>query len=117
MEQLQIAVEGPGALEAARALLDATGLSGTCEPVEPVTRDLMTAAAVIGIVAGVIGSAAGTVALAEQIRRWYREWSEGGSEKRIDKVVLIGAKGERLVLKNATADEIVKILDGLAPKK
>jgi hypothetical protein len=65
------AIEGSAAGEAAAALLDIEGLSGSYEAEAGVSKDggLSAIATIVGIVGG-------TAALAEQIRKWYVEYKQ-----------------------------------------
>jgi hypothetical protein len=50
------------------------------------------------------------MAIAEQIRKWYQEYKQKG--KKIDKVIIVGRNGRRLLLEDTTVEEIRKVLDG-----
>jgi hypothetical protein len=106
MSKIQLAIEGQNAVEATKELLEIPEISGDWQPVGGTQREL--ALATIATIVGIVG---GTIAIAEQIRKWYNEWKEGKSGKKIDKVVIIGAGGERLLLEGATAEDISKILE------
>ena len=62
-------------------------------------------------IATIVGLVGGTVAIAEQIRKWYQEYKQSQSGKKIDKVVIIGRNGQRLLLEDATVEEIRQILN------
>lgn len=105
---MTVAMEGGAAPEAAEALLAIAGLSGGYELPNEVTRDggLTAIASIIAIVGG-------TAALAEQIRQWYLAYRQSQSPKKLDKVLIVTANG-RLLLENATVEQISKILEPLA---
>ena len=48
--------------------------------------------------------------IAEQIRKWYLEYKQHKSGKKIAKVLIVGKNGERLILEGATAEQIQRIL-------
>ena len=107
MADIQISVEGRDAVAATEELFAISGLSGNWETIgdgekEPI---LLTT---IGAIVAVVG---GTVAIAEQIRKWYQEYKKGKSGKKIEKVLIIGRRGGRLLLENATIEQIKQILD------
>jgi hypothetical protein len=106
MAEIQIEVQGQGAVEATEELLSISGLSGNYEVDTEAEREgtLATIATIVGIVGG-------TVALAEQIRKWYQEYKQGKSGKKIQKVLIVGRNGEYLLLENATVEQIQKILE------
>lgn len=74
MAEIQIAIEGEGAVTATAALFQIPGISGTrtseAEPEREGT--LATIATIVGLVGG-------TVAIAEQIRKWYQEYKQSQS--------------------------------------
>jgi len=108
MANIQLAIEGQNALKATEKLLEIPEISGDWQPAsEEDERGLL---ATIATIVGIVG---GTAAIAEQIRKWYQEWKKGKAGKNIDKVVMVGSGGERLLLEGATAEDISKILESL----
>jgi len=67
---------------------------------------------VMATVATIVGIVGGAIAIAEQIRKWYQEYQAKQSGKRIEKVLIVGRNGRRLLLKDATVEEIRQILEG-----
>ena len=110
MANIQLAIEGQNAVEATETLLEIQEISGDWRSAGEgkVERELTLAT-----IATIVGIAGGTIAIAEQIRKWYQEWKKGKSGKKIDKVVMVGKGGERLLLGSATAEDISKILEGM----
>jgi hypothetical protein len=106
MADIQISVEGRDAVAATEELFAISGLSGNWETTGDGEKDpiLTTIGAIVAIVGG-------TVAIAEQIRKWYQEYKKGESGKKIEKVLIIGRRGRRLLLENATIEQIKQILD------
>ncbi|MEG5037947.1 MULTISPECIES: hypothetical protein [unclassified Microcoleus] len=106
MADIQISVEGQDAVAATEELFAISGLSGNWETTGDDEKEglLVTIGAIVGIVGG-------SLAIAEQIRKWYQEYKKGKSGKKIEKVLLIGRRGRRLLLENATIDQIKQILD------
>jgi hypothetical protein len=109
MAQIQLAIEGEGAVEASEELVTLPELSGSWEATGGDERELTLAT--IATIVGIVG---GTLAAAEQIRKWYAEWKKGKSGKKIQKVVLVGPKGKRVQLEKATVEEINAVLKELA---
>jgi hypothetical protein len=66
---------------------------------------------VVATVATIIGIVGGTIAIAEQIRKWYQEYKANQSGKRIEKVLIVGRNGRRILLEDATLEEIRQILE------
>ena len=106
MADIQISVEGRDAVAATEELFAISGLSGNWETIGDNEKEgtLATIGAIVAI-AGV------TVAIAEQIRKWYQEYRKGESGKKIEKVLIVGRRGRRLLLENATIEQIKQILD------
>lgn len=67
---------------------------------------------VVASIASIVGIVGGTIAIAEQIRKWYQEYKLQHSGKRIAKVLIVGRNGQRLLLENATLEDIRKALEG-----
>ncbi len=109
MGNIQLAVEGQDAVEATKSLLAIPELSGEWQPVDGNQKALTLAT--IATIVGIVG---GTLKVAEQIHKWYKHWKEGKADHTIDKVVIVGADGQRLVLENASVEEISTVLEGLA---
>lgn len=102
---IEIEVEGAGAIAATEALFALPEIDGDWETVPPEREAVM---ATIGTIVGIVG---GTVAIAEQIRKWYGEYRQGKNGAKIDKVLLVGRNGQRILLEHATLEEIKRLLD------
>jgi hypothetical protein len=102
---IEFEVEGVGAIEATAALFALSEIEGEWETAPPEREAVI---ATIGTIIGVVG---GTMAIAEQIRKWYLEYRQGKNGAKIEKVLLVGKDGQRIVLENATLEEIKRLLD------
>ena len=105
---------GIGGDEAARALdelLAIPGIRGSADPSDASgpTRDGGLLAATATIV-GIIG---GAVAIAAQIIAWRDQWKKRAGATRLD-AILEDAKGNRVILDNATLEEVTAALETLA---
>ena len=107
MQPLQIAIEGTGAVNAAKALMDLPDLSGDWHTPDEIQREGVLAA--IAVIVGIVG---GTLAAAEQIRKWYQEYKNTTPDRTITKAVLVG-KDKRVLLEGATIEEIKTVLESL----
>ncbi|MEO1764789.1 MAG: hypothetical protein AAFR83_23190 [Cyanobacteria bacterium J06629_18] len=105
MADIQVAIEGEDSISATEELLQIPGISGNYNNSGEVEREgtVTTIATIVAIVGG-------TMAIAEQIRKWYLEYKQHKSGKKIAKVLIVGKNGERLLLEGATAEQIQKIL-------
>jgi hypothetical protein len=106
MADIQVAIAGTDAVVATEALLAMDGISGTYAVDSETDKEgiLITIATIVGLVGG-------TLAIAEQIRKWYQAYRSGEDQKTIEKVVLVSASGQRLLLENATTEQIKALLD------
>jgi hypothetical protein len=110
MADIQVAIAGQDSVAATEALLAIEGISGTYAVDGEIDKEgiLVTIATIVGLVGG-------TLAIAEQIREWYAAYRQSKdkseSEKTIEKVVLVSASGQRLLLENATTEQIKALLD------
>jgi hypothetical protein len=107
MQPLQIAIEGPGAVDAAKALTDLPNLFGDWQTPDGTQRE-----GVMAVIATVVGIVGGTLTAAEQIRKWYRERKKTNSDKTITKAVLVG-KNKRVLLEDAAIEDIQAVLESL----
>jgi hypothetical protein len=105
MADIQIAIEGEDAVSATEELLQISGISGSYTTPEETTREVT-----VTTVATIVGIVGGTMAIAEQIRKWYLEYKQHKSGKKIAKVLIVGKNGERLILEGATTEQIQRIL-------
>jgi hypothetical protein len=108
MADIQIAVAGQNSVAATEALMAIPGVTGTWQADESAQRD----GGVTATIATVLGIVGGSMAIAEQIRKWYVEYRDGkSSNKKIEKVLIVGKNGRRLLLEDATLEEIRQILE------
>lgn len=101
---VQVAIAGEAAEPAVSELMGIPGLSVSYEAQ---TQKEGTMA----VIATIVGIAGGTVALAEQIRKWYQEWKQSQSGQTFD--VVIQSPTGRIVLEDATIEEICQVLKAL----
>jgi hypothetical protein len=106
MAEIKFAIKGDAAIEATEDLLEIEGLDGSFTVDEEVQRE-----GVIATIASIVGIASGFLAVAEQIRKWYQAYRDGKSGKKIAKVLIVGRNGDRLLLENATVEQIRKVLE------
>jgi hypothetical protein len=107
MTEIKFAIEGEDAITATEELLAIEGITGDYT----VNSEEIEREAVITTVASIVGLVGGTLAIAEQIRKWYQEYKQKQSDKKIAKVLIVGPNGRRLLLENATIEQIRQILE------
>jgi hypothetical protein len=106
MSNIQIEIQGQDAVAATEELFATAEIEGDWETEKEVEREATIVT--IGTIIAIVG---GTLAAAEQIRKWYKEYKKGKSGKTIEKVLIKGRNGRRLLLENATLEQIKQILD------
>jgi uncharacterized membrane protein len=107
MSEIKFSIEGDDAIAATEELLAMDGMEGSYAVDKEIQRD-----GVLAVIATIVGIASGVLAVAEQIRKWYQAYRAGKSGKKIAKVLIVGRNGDRLLLENATVEQISKILEG-----
>lgn len=106
MTEVKVSLEGEEVDIAAEKLFETTGLQGNWEVAK---GSVPTKEGTLAVIATVIGIVGGTVAVAEQIRKWYQEYKKS---KKTFTVVLV-ADDVRLVLEDATREDICALLEEL----
>ena len=106
ISEIKFAIEGDAAIAATEELLTLSGIEGSFTVDEELQRE-----AVLGTIVSIVEILSGALAVAEQIRKWYQEYRQGKSGKKIAKVLIVGRNGDRLLLENATIEQIRKILE------
>lgn len=107
MTTLQLDIEGDGAISATEALLQIEGLTGTYETAGDDQKE-----GVLATIATIVGITAGTLTIAEKLYTWYQNGRRQQPKPLLDKVLIIGRNGEKLLLEQATVEQIKQILDG-----
>ena len=106
---MQIEIQGKDAVVATEELLSIEGLKGSYETVSAVERGepLTTIATIVAITAG-------TLTIGEKLYQWNQKYQKslqnpGGA--RIEKVLIVAPNGNRLLLKDASVEQIQEILE------
>jgi cysteine synthase len=105
---MKIEIQGRDAVKATKELLAIEGLEGSYETVSEVEREgtLVTIATIVAITAG-------TLDIAEKLYEWNKKYQKSLQEPagaRIEKVLIVAPNGNRLVLKDATVEQIQEIV-------
>jgi hypothetical protein len=111
MTDIQLSIEGKGAVLATEELLEIPGISGSWETPSENQREL-----VLATVATIIGITTGTIAIAEKIYTWHQKYrkqqqAQNTNGYSVEKVLIVGKSGQRLLLENATVEQIHQIID------
>jgi hypothetical protein len=107
MADILIEVQGTDAIAATEELMAIPGISGSWETEEEAEREGM-----ITTITTTVSIVGGGLAIADYIHKWHQEYKRGKSGKRIEKVLIVSRRtGRRLLLENATIEQIQKILE------
>ncbi|MDZ7957069.1 MAG: hypothetical protein RMY34_04035 [Aulosira sp. DedQUE10] len=106
---MKIEIQGRDAVRATEELLAIEGLEGSYQTIEEVEREgtLATIATIVGIVSG-------TLTIAESIHKWKEKNQKSLHDPtgaRIEKVLIVTDDNRRLLLKDATVEQIKEILE------
>lgn len=107
---MKIEIEGQDAVTVTKELLSIEGLEGNYETIDEVERE----ATVIATIATIVGITLGTIEIAEKLYEWKQKHQNSqlnSTGARIEKVMLIAPNGKRLLLKDATIEQIKEIME------
>ncbi len=107
MADIQLEIEGAGAVAATEELLQIPELSGSWAP----ASDAPQREGTLATIATIVGITTGTLTIAEKLYQWYQKRRQTASNDTVDKVLLIGRDGQRILLKDASIEQIRQILD------
>ena len=102
---MKIEIQGQDAINATEELLSIEGLEGSYETVSEVERGepLTTIATIVGI-------AVGTLTIADKLYQLKKKYFQNSTGAKIEKVLIVAPNGNRLLLKDATLEQIQEIL-------
>ncbi len=102
---MQIEIQGADAIKVAQEILEMEGVQGSYEVISEVEREgnLATIATIIGIISG-------TIAIAEKFYQLKRKIDSPETPK-IERVFIVSKNGDRLLLKDATLEQLQKLLE------
>ncbi len=106
---MKIEIEGQDAVNATEELLAIEGLQGSYQRIDEVEREvtLATIATIVGIVGG-------TLSIAEKLYQWNQKYQKSLQEPagaKIERVMIVSPNGRRLLLKDATIEQIQEIME------
>ncbi|BAY41277.1 hypothetical protein NIES2111_56730 (plasmid) [Nostoc sp. NIES-2111] len=106
---MKIEIQGQDAVKATEELLGIEGLEGSYQTVDEVERE-----GTVATIATIIGIVSGTFAIAESLHKWKEKYQKSLHEPtgaRIEKVLIVTDDNHRLLLKDATVEQIQAILE------
>lgn len=106
MTPIQLEIEGAGAISATESLLALDGLEANYEPVGEDTKEGTLAA-----IASIVAITVGTMEIATRLHGWYSTYKQADPSQRIEQVVLVDRQGQRVLMANATVEQIKAVLE------
>ncbi|MDJ0517783.1 MAG: hypothetical protein QNJ74_16560 [Trichodesmium sp. MO_231.B1] len=106
---IKIEIQGQDAVLATEEMLAIDGLQGSYETINEIEREgtLATIATIVGIVGG-------SLTIAENLYQWknkYQKSLQPSTQPPIEKVLIVADSGKRLLLKDATIEQIKEIIE------
>jgi hypothetical protein len=101
--QIQLEIQGDAAPTATAELFSTPEIEGNWQAVGEDERE-----GVLTTIATIVAITGGTIAIAEKLYGWFKK---NRTAKTIDRVLLVGKNGQRLLLKDATLDQIKALLE------
>lgn len=105
MADIQLEIEGEGAVIATEALLHIDGISGNYTLEGEVSKE-----SVMATIATIVAITTGSLTIAEKMHQWHRKYRQNSTGAAIEKVVLVSRKGDRVLLEGATVEQIKQLL-------
>ena len=102
---MKIEIQGQYAIQAAEELLDIEGIDGSYETVGEVEKE-----GTLATIATIVGITVGTITIAEKLYHLKKKYFQNSTGSRIEKVLIVAPNGNRLLLKDATLEQIKEIL-------
>lgn len=106
---MQIEIQGQDSVKATEELLNIQGLEGSYEAIDEVEQE-----GTLATIATIVGITAGTLTIAEKLFQWnqkYQKSLQNPVGSKIEKVLIVAPNGNRLLLKDASVEQIQEILD------
>ena len=106
---MQIEIQGKGAVKATKELLNIEGLKGNYETITEKEKE-----GTLATIATIVGITAGTLTIAEKLYQWnqkYQKSLQNPVGSKIEKVLIVAPNGNRLLLQDASVEQIQEILD------
>ena len=108
---MQIEIQGQDAVQATKELLNIQGLEGSYKTFGEVENEKE---ATLATIATIVGITAGTLTIAEKLYQWNQKYQKSVQNpvgSKIEKVLIVAPNGNRLLLKDASVEQIQEILD------
>jgi hypothetical protein len=106
---VKLEIIGKDAQAATEELLNWEGIEGSYETLDEPQKEgiATTIIAIAAIPTGILS----TMTIAEKLYNWYQKYQKKDSGKSIENAMIVTEKGRRLLLKNATVEQLKELLD------
>jgi len=103
---MQIEIQGQDAIKVAEDIVTMDGVDGDFEVVSEVERE-----GTLATIATIIGITTGAMTIAEKLYELNKKSINSPESVKIERVLLVGKNGDRLLLKDATLEQLQKLLE------
>jgi hypothetical protein len=103
---MQIEIQGQDAIKVAEDIVTMDGVQGDFEVVSEVERE-----GTLATIATIIGITTGAMTIAEKLYDLNKKSVNSPESVKIERVLLVGKNGDRLLLKDATLEQLQKLLE------
>ena len=102
---MKIEIQGQNAIQATEELLSIEGIDGSYETIDEIERE-----GTLATIATIVGITVGTMTIAEKLYQLKKKYFQDSTGSRIEKVLIVAPNGNRLLLKDATVEQIQEVL-------
>ena len=103
---MRIEIQGQDAIKVAEDIVTLDGVQGDFEVVSEVERE-----GTLATIATIIGITTGAMTIAEKLYELNKKSVNSPDTVKIERVLLVGKNGDRLLLKDATLEQLQKLLE------
>jgi hypothetical protein len=107
---MQIEIQGPDAIKVAQDIVSMEGVQGSYEVISEVERE-----GTLAIIANIITITTGAMTIAEKLYDLNKKSVNSPESVKIERVLLVGKNGDRVLLKDATLEQLQKLLEKEKP--
>ena len=103
---MRIEIQGQDAIKVAEDIVTMDGVQGDFEVVSEVERE-----GTLATITTIIGITTGAMTIAEKLYELNKKSVHSPESVKIERVLLVGKNGDRLLLKDATLEQLQKLLE------
>jgi hypothetical protein len=107
---MQIEIQGRDAIKVAQDIIATEGVRGSYEVISEVEKE-----GTLATIATIIGITTGAMTIAEKLYELNKKSVNSPESVKIERVLLVGKNGDRLLLKDATLEQLQRLLEREKP--